>query len=147
MLCRTTAQASLEVQAVTVAMSASVPFNGNFYSVAATVIPLFFIALLLPSGFLFKYWRQVEARHNERAVGGGGRAAWGNLKRHSLYLLTVIPPMIVVVAGSVAEMCSILALDRRHASFFEHAVVLVYFLLLPAVTAAGVMILVTASSL
>jgi hypothetical protein len=122
------------------------PFNSEFYTVAATVIPLFFIALLLPNGFLFEYWRQVESRHNNRGSSHGGRKLWSQIRRHSLYLVTVLPPMIVVVAGSVAEICSILALNCRHANAFEHAVVLVYFFLLPAVTAVGIMTLVMAES-
>jgi hypothetical protein len=124
----------------------STPFNSEFYAVAATVIPLFFIALLLPDGFLFEYWRQVESRHNNRGNLRGGRKWWSRLRRHSLYLVTVLPPMIVVVAGSVAEICAILALNGRQANPFEHAVVLVYFYLLPAVTAAGVMTLVISRS-
>ena len=122
------------------------PFNSEFYSVAATVIPIFFIALLMPNGFLFDYWRRVESRHSLRVDTSGGRAPWGRLRRHFLYLVTVIPPMIVVVAGSAAEICSILALNGRNANSFEHATVLVYFSLLPAVTAVGVMTLVIASS-
>jgi len=122
------------------------PFNSEFYSVAATVIPIFFIALLLPNGFLFDYWRRVESRHGHPIDNRGGRVVWGHLRRHILYLVTVIPPMIVVVAGSVAEICAILALNGRHGDSFEHAVVLVYFFLLPVVTAVGVMTLVIVKS-
>ena len=128
------------------ATSFTPPFNSEFYSVAATVIPIFFIALLMPNGFLFDYWRRVESRHRLRVDIGGGLVRWGRLRRHFVYLVTVIPPMIVVVAGSVAEICSILALNGRNASSFEHATVLVYFSLLPAVTAGGVMTLVIANS-
>ncbi len=124
----------------------SAPFNSEFYAVAATVIPLFFIALLLPDAFLFEYWRQVESHHNNLGNTRGRRKWRSHLKRHSLYLVSVLPPMIVVVAGSVAEICAILALNGRNASPFEHAVVLVYFYLLPAVTAVGVMTLVIARS-
>ena len=31
-------------------------FNGAFYVVAMTVVPIYFVALLLPGGVLFKYW-------------------------------------------------------------------------------------------
>lgn len=126
--------------------SLGAPFNSEFYTVAATMIPLFFIALLLPNGFLFEYWRRVESRHSNRSNSRGGRELWNRVRRQFLYVVTVLPAMIVVVAGSVAEICAILALNGRHADPFEHAVMLVYFFLLPAVTTVGVMTLVNIES-
>lgn len=66
--------------------------------------------------------------------------------RHSLYFVNVLSPMIIVAAGSVAEICAILLHDGRRTYLFERAVVLVYPLLIPAVTAAGAMTLANGGS-
>jgi hypothetical protein len=121
-------------------------FNSDFYDVAATVIPIFFVALLLPNSFLYEYWRRVEIWHNRNVSHVSGRATAQQFPMHLVYVVGVLPPMVVVVAGGVAETCAILALNNHHASFFEHAVVLIYFLLLPLVSAGGVMVMVIAGS-
>ncbi|MGH2902052.1 MAG: hypothetical protein ACRDK7_00435 [Solirubrobacteraceae bacterium] len=46
------------------------PFNANLYVVAATVIPVYFVALMLPGGILPRYlnWAKDERAKTIRAM-------------------------------------------------------------------------------
>ena len=121
-------------------------FNVNFYVVAATVIPIFFLAISLPNGFMFEYWRRVEAHYLRQGQDTSLRGSRG-VAKHSSYMLRVLPPLVVVATGGIAETCAILALYSGHASFFERFTVLVFFTALPGVTALSVMVLVITGSM
>ncbi|MFI5035411.1 MAG: hypothetical protein ACHQFZ_04325 [Acidimicrobiales bacterium] len=122
------------------------PFNTDFYVVAATVIPIFFLTILLPNGFMFEHWRRVETRYLKQKKDSSLRGLTG-AGRHLTYVVQVFFPMFVIAAGGIAETCAILALYSGHASFFERDTVLVFFTALPGVTVFSVMVLVITGSM
>lgn len=120
--------------------TAPAAFNSDLYVVGATVIPVLFIALLIPEGVLARYavWvkslrsRQLGAirtRHTRQASADPTFAAdtetaqipvptlWGVLRLHDLLLFPVTAALLLFVGG---EISAVHALDHRHASGSEH---------------------------
>ena len=118
-------------------------FNADFYVVAATIIPVWFVAVMLPGGILARYavWaRQLRARQSKR-IGPAMNA--GKLSGTRLWLILrfrdvlTLPDKATLTFAGVGEVCAVLSLDRGHATGFEHWWVLVSVVGLPVVTVIG----------
>lgn len=95
-------------------------FNANFYVVGATVIPVLFIALLIPNGALARYslWaKQLRSTQLRRVRGGSASRRWGALR---IYDLLVFPVTITFVVFVIGEVDAVHALSHEHASGAEH---------------------------
>lgn len=95
-------------------------FNANFYVVGATVIPVLFIALLIPDGALGRYavWvKRLRSTQLRRIRGGSAGRHWGVFRVHDLLLLPVTVTFIVFVLG---EIDAVHALSHQHASGSQH---------------------------
>lgn len=95
-------------------------FNTNFYVVGATVIPVLFIALLIPDGALARYslWaKRLRSTQLRRIRGGSVSRHWGVLRIHDLLVLPVTITFLVFITG---EIDAVHALSHQHASGTEH---------------------------
>jgi hypothetical protein len=123
-------------------------FNSDFYVAAATVIPILFIALLLPGGVMHRYaiwakkWyiRRFPAEFLERS----NPFRWSSLKvtfkasgmTYGLQYL-LLPVVVTLIFGSFSEACAMLALANQHATHTEHQWVLWAVVSLPFIAAAS----------
>lgn len=121
---------------------ATAAFNSNLYVVGAPVIPVLFIALLIPDGILARYAVWVKrlrslplarirlrlARQALRAAAPAGMtepvaprpsafAVWGVLRFYDLLVFPVTAALALFVMG---EISAVHALNHRHASGPEH---------------------------
>jgi hypothetical protein len=140
-------------------------FNGDFYVMAATVIPVFLIALMIEGTFapalvaraitvdlasMEEVRRAVELARNtppppprwtfniptpigKLPVQVGGAPPGPQKSASNLWLFPALG-MATVVAG---EIFAVLAVSERHASSFEHAIVLIDLIALPVFVAAS----------
>jgi hypothetical protein len=109
------------------ATASAAPFKYNLYVVAATVIPVLFIALMLPPGVLARYalWAKEQRNAQLQQViqadkGTGkvsGRKLWAVFRR---YDLVVLPATIAFVFFLGGEISAALAIDHRHATSTDH---------------------------
>jgi lysylphosphatidylglycerol synthetase-like protein (DUF2156 family) len=98
-------------------------FNANFYVVGATVIPVLFIALLIPDGALARYslWaKQLRSTGLRRIRGGSASRHWGVLR---VYNLLALPVTITFLLFAIGEIDAVHALSHEHASGTEHTMV------------------------
>jgi lysylphosphatidylglycerol synthetase-like protein (DUF2156 family) len=98
----------------------SATFNTSFYVVGATVIPVLFIALLIPDGALARYSlraKQLRSTQLRRIRGGSASRHWGVLRIHDLLVLPVTITFLVFVTG---EIDAVHALSHQHAFSTEH---------------------------
>jgi hypothetical protein len=112
-------------------------FNADFYFMAATIIPIFFLALMLPGGVLFRYsiWvRRWHTRHLSDALNNKDRRYWRTLLANRGHDLFSLPIQLMLLAASIGEVSAVIALDQRHATPREHWWVLVSVIGLPVVT-------------
>jgi hypothetical protein len=127
-------------------VSASVaPFNYNLYVVGATVIPVLFIALMLPPGLLARYALLVKEHRNaqlrqliqgDKATGKvSGRSLWAVFRR---YDIVVLPAALAFVFFVWGEISAVYALDHRHATATEHTGVMWSLIGLPILTVLSV---------
>lgn len=116
-------------------------FNSNFYIVAATVIPVYFIALLLPGGggALYRYWRWVETWRN-RKVALAAKAKSADGRSPHLYYALLLPPIIVLACGMIGEINALVSLDRQSAFLCDGVPELIWLVPLPVIAGVGVMI-------
>lgn len=123
-------------------------FNSNFYVAAALVIPIYFLALMFPEGILFKYWEGIERWH-DRKDDSNAKPAFSirRLGKHVAYLFSLLPPLYLIASGGIAETIALIALNNRNASVFQHAMVLAFFIPVPAATALCIMITVALRSM
>ena len=122
-------------------------FNSDFYTAAALVIPIFFLGLMFPDGILFKYWHSVEKWHNKKDTSSEGRNSFKRIGRQFVYAISIIPPLFMLAAGGISETIALLALNDRNATAIEHAIVLIFFIPMPAAAVLCVMVLVTLQSM
>jgi hypothetical protein len=121
------------------------PFNVNLYVVAATVIPVLFIALMLPPGVLARYALWAKERRNaqlrqvvqaEKATGKAtGRKLWAVFRRYDLVVLPATLAFVFFLGGQIS---AALAIDHRHATSTEHAWVMWSLIGLPILTVLSV---------
>jgi hypothetical protein len=130
-------------------LARSVAFNSELYVVAATVLPVLFIALMLESSGLARaaIWAaRREAREyrrlRERVAEAVEQAEHGE-RRHVVGVgsfelggLLALPALLCLLLFGAGEVSSVLALDARHASSFEHVVVLAALVALPVALVA-----------
>jgi hypothetical protein len=118
------------------------PFNADFYLAAATLIPVFFIALMFPGGVLARYsvwtkkWRSKHGVKALQAESYSGSRLWLVLRGHQLLS---IPVDLTLVLGSVGEVCAVIALDHRYATGAQHGWVFASAVILPFIAAASAM--------
>jgi hypothetical protein len=114
-------------------------FNADFYVVAATVIPVLFLALMLPGGILARFarwereWRRAQIREH-----GADFVSKAPVHVRAVYELMGWPVALALAFGLVGEIPAILALDHRHATATEHAWTLVSVIGLAALAALSV---------
>jgi hypothetical protein len=125
-------------------------FNANFYITGATVIPVLFIALMLPDGILVGYalWtRRVRTRWVQ-SIAGADRSSlvrsflastrmW--LAQQGFFVIQ-LPMMFALIFGLTGEVAALLALDEEQATRFEHVWVRASVIGLVALLAVGAMI-------
>lgn len=115
-----------------------ITFNADFYSVAATIVPVIFVALLFPGGMLAHYALWAKRWRSKRSL-----AALRSGKRLSLrlwiifraYDLLMLPVTLAFVLGTMGELASFIALDHRSATHLEHSLVFAAVLTLPVLAA------------
>jgi|ERR1035441_1607225 Asp-tRNA(Asn)/Glu-tRNA(Gln) amidotransferase A subunit family amidase len=94
-------------------------FNSDFYTFAASVIPVVFFALMLPGCILARYarwvkqWRSRRARPIVTADKISARRLWLVLRSYDLLMLPVMATIYFTLEG---ELRSINALSDQHAS-------------------------------
>jgi hypothetical protein len=126
-----------------------VTFNSDLYLVAATVLPVLFIALMLESSGLARAaiwaarreareYRRLRARISEvveEAEVGGRRhvIVGGGLELGGLLALPAVACLLLFGAG---EVCAVLALNAQHASDVEHDLVMAALVALPVALVA-----------
>lgn len=102
---------------------------------------------MFPEGILFKYWHEVEGWHNKKDAVFEKQRVVKRYIKHIVYSVLILPPLFVLSAGGIAETTSILALNNQHATAMENAIVVAFFVPLPAVAALCIMILVILRSM
>jgi hypothetical protein len=113
-------------------------FNSNFYVVAATVIPVYFLALILPSGILYRYWHAAELLHN-RLVAASAGSTTKRVRIALLYALTLIPPFCVIASESFGETGALMSLYRKNVFLIVRVPEIIWVVWLPGMAALGVM--------
>jgi hypothetical protein len=115
---------------------AATTFNSDLYMVAATVIPVLFVALVLPNGVLARYavWAKKQRSNQLRRVTQGGalpaRRLWGVYRIYDFLTLPVTLFRLFFVMG---EISAVLALDHRHATRTEHRLVMASLIVMPII--------------
>ena len=109
-------------------------FNADLYVVAATVIPVYFVALMFPGGILAQYtlWARTE---RSRHIADLRRWRVGRL----VYLL-MVPVWLVLALGAYGEIQAVLALDHGRASTTEHDWVIAASIALPIIAAVSAVV-------
>lgn len=102
------------------------PFNGDFYNMAATVIPVLFIAIAFEdAGWIrLRLWiYRMEDQMRVRATAARGRLRWrrGLLTgaRYALEQLAATLTMVQLLSIS-GEIAAILAVEHQQATQLEH---------------------------
>jgi hypothetical protein len=100
-------------------------FNSNLYVVAATVIPVFFIAFMLPGGILARYGSWAKKLRSSQLAQArkdrdGSPTATRTTAIYSFHWFVSIPPMLFMVFTLLGEISAVRALDHRRASGGEH---------------------------
>jgi hypothetical protein len=117
-------------------------FNADLYTVAATVIPVLFVAMMLPSGILARYslWtKQLRSRQLQRvrkSIAARGEdpdkvpapRLTALFRSHDLVRLPVTLFFVLFLGG---EISAVLAIDHRHATAVEHWWVMASLVVLP----------------
>lgn len=120
-------------------------FNSDLYTVAATVIPVLFVAMMLPPGILARYslWsKQLRSRQLQRirkSIAAGGEdpdrippsRLTALFRSHDLVRLPVTLFFVFFLGG---EISAVLAIDHRHATAAEHSWVMAALIVLPILT-------------
>ncbi len=117
----------------------AVQFNADLYVAAVTVIPVYFIALLMPGGLLRRYarWAKLEERQDYRSA--HGRAPVRRVGRHApgaVSLLRMLPATLSILLSGVGAVEAALALEHRHASAAERMWTTDALLVLPILAVA-----------
>jgi hypothetical protein len=98
-------------------------FNSDFYTFAASVIPVVFFALMLPGCILARYarwvkqWRSRRARPIVTAEKISMPRLWLVLRSYDLLMLPVMASIYFTLEG---ELRSIKVLSAQHASASDH---------------------------
>lgn len=109
-------------------------FNSDLYVTAATVIPVWFIAVLLPGGVLARYGVWAQAWMMPRMTDADG---WKLLGLSCVYALLYSPVFFVLIFGFGGELYAVLALAHRHATARDHQFVMTALIGLTAVATAS----------
>lgn len=130
-------------------------FNTNLYVVAATVLPVLFIALMLEGGGLTRaaIWAlrsQIDDFRRLRARARQVAEAARQNQRPTVVIavssnadaLSVLPAVVCMLLFGFGEVCSVLALNAQRATSFEHFWVIAALIAMPiavvAVTSAAI---------
>ena len=107
-------------------------FNSDLYVVSATVIPVFFVALMMPGGTVRQSVVRIRNRHREAR-----NDAWVRFKAGLGYLVFVVGSIFLYLLFVVGEVEALTALDNERATDLQHLVVLVAVELMTLVTAVS----------
>jgi hypothetical protein len=102
---------------------ASAPFNADFYTVAAAVIPVYFLILLFPGGILARYaiWtKKLRSRYAVPIVEGEKPATLRLTSILHAYDVLYLPVTAAMVFGVWGEVSAVRALDHEHATSGQH---------------------------
>jgi hypothetical protein len=116
-------------------------FNSNFYIVAASVIPVYFLALILPGGILYRYWRASELLHN-RLAAPTGKSIVKQILIALFYMLTLIPPICILASEAFGETGALISLYRQNVFSIAGIPEIFWLAGLPGIAALGVMVMV-----
>lgn len=115
-------------------------FNQNLYTVAATIIPVFFIALMFPGGVLTPYWLWSERWKNKHlGEASVGRPLFFLFVGTPMNFLISLPVNLILGIGAAGEVCAVIAIDHRHATYIQHLWVFSSMVMLPIVATLSVM--------
>jgi hypothetical protein len=111
------------------------------YSVAATVIPVFFVAVLLPGGLLFRFtaWLALGVAPRPEPPSSRVEKIFAPVRLAALCLVGVV--VIAALTYAVAaEIDAVLVLSHEHASQSQHDAVLRAVVAFPILVGVGVAI-------
>ncbi len=114
--------------------AAAPPFNANFYIVAATIIPVLFIALVVQGGVYENLLKAVRAVDRRTAR---DRPLYEQLAATAAWLVLMPIAYAIVAFGAVSEATAVYALYQQQASITTATLVLAGTIFMVIATAAG----------